>query len=205
MTEEAVLGPAPVRTRPEGRVASAARACGRSGGRAGSLQLGSRWAPEQARRGWPGDTWRGLEGGGGMAGAGGWRGPASAKGSRVPSLPSWPPPPPQPFQGSQRSARKTRQRGAGPKACTRVAGRGRLPGDDFGQQQKTPQRSGRLTRGTPGVPTCPLRAGPRFQTAERDFSTWPSGTWTPVRAQGRGSPRGDRTRVCVVHACCVSV
>lgn len=106
---------------------------------------------------------------------------------------------------SAEGARKTRQRGAGPKACTRVAGRGRLPGDDFGQQQKTPQRSGHLTRGTPGVPTRPLRAGPRFQTAERDFSTWPSGTWTPVRAQGRGSPRGDRTRVCVVHACCVSV
>lgn len=204
MAEEAVLGPLLCARGPravwplprervagagDGRARSSWAAAGLRNKRAGGGQVthGEDWREAEA---WPE---LGVEGTG------------QCEGQWVPSLPSWPPPPPQPFQGSQRSARKTRQRGAGPKACTRVAGRGRLPGDGFGQQQKTPQRSGRLTRGTPGVPTCPLRAGPRFQTAERDFSTWPSGTWTPVRAQGRGSPRGDRTRVCVVHACRVSV
>lgn len=203
MTEEAVLGPAPVCTRavwplPRGRVAGAGdgrarsswAAAGLRNKRAGGGQVthGEDWREAEA---WPE---LGVEGTGQCEGQSG----------SVAALMATTPAAALPRQSAE-GARKTQQRGAGPKACTRVAGRGRLPGDDFGQQQKTPQRSGRLTRGTPGVPTCPLRAGPRFQTAERDFSTWPSGTWTPDRAQGRGSPRGDRTRVCVVHACRVSV
>lgn len=90
------------------------------------------------------------------------------------------------------------------------SGRGWLPGNDFGPQQKTPQRSGCLTRETPVYPRVPsaIRAGPCFQTVERDFSTWPSGTGKGLCA-GREVPpgpgaRGPDTRVHHTRVLCVS-